>query len=134
MTNSGEKRKYVRLKANHLTRHIKFQIPGMDIYPTNNAESKDISAGGILFTSSHAYLVGDVVRMELHIPGWEKYAAQSSEEGRQESKLPVLVLAKVVRVEALGSGKFDIGVAFVGIDDGQQHALSKYITQHYLKT
>ncbi len=130
MSNPSEKRKFIRLRANHLTRHIKFKLPGVDLYPNNEAVSKDISAGGVLFLSDRAYEMGDILRMELHIPGWEKYKNEFFKLDRPTKTLPVLVLVKVVRVEALGNGKFDIGVSFVGIDDGHQEALSKYIAHH----
>lgn len=129
MTNPSEKRKFIRIKASHLTRHIKFRLPGVDLFPDKESASKDISAGGVLFTSDHAYTVGDILRMELHIPGWEKFKTEFYKADRTAKSLPVLVLVKVVRVQAISGGKFDIGVSFVGIDDGHQQALSKYIAQ-----
>lgn len=41
---------------------------------------------------------------------------------------PLIVLASVVRVEALpDENRFDIGVCFSAIDDGHQWALMKYV-------
>ena len=40
-----------------------------------------------------------------------------------------MVLATVVRVEIVGLGKYDIGAAFVGIDQGHQWALIKYVKE-----
>lgn len=133
MTNPSEKRKFIRLKANYLARHIKFKLPGKDLFPTGVAESKDISAGGVLFSSDHAYQVGDIIRMELHITGWENFKSIPAMQQQNIKKLPVLVLGKVMRVEEVDSKNFDIGVAFVGIDDVQQQALLKFIS-HHMKT
>ena len=132
MTNPSEKRKFVRLKVNHLTRHIKFKLPGIDIYPNKDAESKDLSAGGLLFTTEYAYRLGDILRMEVHLPGWEKYKSDFFKTGSSTKGMPILVLVKVVRVQVLKDGNFDIGVSFVGIDEEHQLALIKYV-EHQLK-
>lgn len=38
-----------------------------------------------------------------------------------------MTLGKVVRVEDVGVGSFDIGVAFVALDSGHKLALKKYL-------
>jgi hypothetical protein len=42
---------------------------------------------------------------------------------------PVIVLVRVIRVFLKGAGAYEIGANFVGIDDGHQMALAKYIKQ-----
>lgn len=125
-----ERRQFIRLRLRKPLKHMRFSLIGFDIQQAVLAETKDFSAGGVLFESKVPYVIGDIVRMEIEIPGWEKYKTEFYKSDHPSKSDPVVVLAKVVRVEILSANHFDIGVSFVGIDDGHQMALVKYIQQH----
>ena len=125
MATTSERRKYLRVKKNSSLKHVKFHLgeAGSDTF---QSLSKDLSAGGILFESNILYAIGDVVRLEIAVPGWEKFKPEFYKPHISKSE-PVVVLVKVMRIERVGYGKYNIGAMFVGIDDGHQMALASYI-------
>jgi len=127
MTISPEKRKFTRMRISRSVKHVKFHL-GSTSPSLLNALSKDLSAGGVLFESEIKYDTGDIVRMEIDLPGWEKYKPEFYKLHLSKSD-PVITLVKVTRVKPLGGGIYEIGASFVGIDDGHQMALAKYIKQ-----
>jgi c-di-GMP-binding flagellar brake protein YcgR len=128
--NNSERRKYVRIKANRPIKHTRFALFAKDLVQDFEAMSKDISAGGVLFESQTLYAPGDLVRMEIDIPGWEKYKTEFIKPGKLSQSLPVSVLAKVIQAEIKAHGLYEIRAAFVGIDEDHQKALSKFLVNY----
>jgi len=125
-----ERRKYIRLANDSVLWCRKYSLMGTSESEIEAVASKvkDISAGGALFETRENYTLGDLVKLEIDIPGWEKYKAEFFKGDHVTRNEPVVILAKVVRVEIIHSGElYDIGVVFAGIDDGHQWALLKYI-------
>jgi hypothetical protein len=123
-----ERRKYVRVDEEDLVVCEPYDIHtfGGSGSTRLSAFTKNLSEGGILFESDTIFDIGMVLRLEIDIPGWEEFKPESkgsASSGRQ----PLIVLAKVVRVEDLGGGFFDIGVAFTAVDSDHQVALRKYL-------
>jgi hypothetical protein len=127
MASASERRKFIRIKKSNALKHVKFQLSG-GAGDALQSLSKDLSAGGILFESAVLYAIGDILRLEINVPGWEKFKPEFYKPGLTKSE-PLIVLVKVMRVERVGAGKHDIGCMFVGIDDGHQMALAKYLKQ-----
>ena len=124
-----EKRKYLRIKTTKHIKHTLFSLLGASLSSAPESTSRDLSAGGIMFESKNSYSVGDIIRLEAQIPGWEKYKPEFIKPGQLSRSEPVIALAKVVRVKIVSVGKYEISVQFVGIDDGHQMGLAKYIKQ-----
>ena len=128
-----EHRKYVRIPRQYIIRCAPFTAKDF-LAPTqeNIAEGllKDISCGGILFESKVKYDIGTLLRIELALPGWEKFKTEFFKEDSTPHADPLTVLAHVVRLEALENGMFDIGACFSAIDEGDRWALFKYIQRH----
>ena len=127
MTTLPEKRKFTRLKTSSPIMYVTFQL-GDNSSLGLRSMSKDLSAGGILFESAQFYDVGDIVRLEIDLPGWEKYKPEFYKPHLSKSE-PVIVLVKVRRIFLRGGGAYEIGASFVGIDDGHQMALTRYIKE-----
>lgn len=131
MTNpqKRERRRYVRLDQRHILRHEKYVFSSSpDERSIREGVLKNYSAGGALFESKIKYAIGDVVRLEITIPGWEMYKNEFYRKDKIPHVEPVVVLASVVRVEVFGHvGLYEVGVEFVGIDDGDRWALMKKI-------
>jgi PilZ domain len=122
-----ENRLYVRIKQNAILTCEKYVFPpGTDT--TLQASAKNVSSGGLLFESPVVYAIGDTLRIELSLPGWEKCKVEFYKGGDSYSK-PLLALASVVRVEALENGRFEIGAKFCALDAGDQMALDKYLNE-----
>lgn len=129
MASPNERRKDFRLKTTKSLTHVKFSFYSGDIF-SGEAVTKDLSAGGLLFESTHLYPIGDVIRIEMKLPGWDKYREQLIKPGAPSSPELLITLAEVVRSEIVRAGFYEIGVAFVGIDEAHQRALKKYIQEH----
>jgi len=129
MPDSGgkERRKYVRINARHIIKCEIYSIPRSPAENLVSAHSKNLSAGGMLFESGRSFDSGEILRLELDIPGWEKYKAQFYKPDQTIVSKSLLVIGKVAHVAALADGRFDVGVDFIGLDDGHRWALAKYI-------
>jgi hypothetical protein len=89
---------------------------------------KNYSPGGALFESKTPYSLGDILKLEITIPGWQRYKNEFYREDRTSRPEPVVILACVLRVEVLVPDQlYEIGVQFVGIDEGDRWALVKQI-------
>lgn len=128
-SNSNERRRYVRLERQHLLRYEKyaFQLTeGQEVF--EEGMLKNYSLGGALFESRIKYQIGDILKLEITIPGWQRYKNEFYREDRTSRVEPIVVLTYVVRVEAMIPNEiYDIGVQFVGIDEGDRWTLMKQI-------
>ena len=124
-----ERRHYIRLGQQHMLRYERyvFQAPEEEeIFEEGRV--KNYSLGGALFESKTEYHIGDILKMEITIPGWEKYKNEFYREDKISRLEPVTILASVIRVEVLIPDQlYEIGVQFVGIDEGDRWALMKQI-------
>ena len=127
-----ERRKYVRISEEDLIVCDPFgagafqqQQSGEKLY----AFTKNLGEGGILFESDIFFEMGSMLKLEIDIPGWEKYKSELCKGETMPGSKPFVVLGKVVRVEDIGGGRYDIGVVFIAVDGGQKLALHKYVEQ-----
>lgn len=124
-----DRRKYVRLDQKHMLRHEKYVFQGCDEeIMFEESAIKNYSLGGALFESRIKYDIGDTLKLEISIPGWEKFKNEFYREDKISRAEPVVILASVIRIEAIALEDFyEIGVQFVGIDEGDRWALMKQI-------
>ena len=120
-----ERRRYFRLGGKYLIRHERFTIPrGTEV---REDTARNISVNGLLFASKTLYDLGTVLRLELLVQGINKFKTEFYKSERLSNTAPFVILGKVVRVESVVDGGFDIGVNLVGLDYVYQRALAKYI-------
>ena len=122
-----ERRKYIRIDTKKFVKHTKFKLFAKDAEKLAESLTKNLSAGGILFQSDTLYLPGDLIRMEIDIPGWEKYKNEFKKSALTHKSEPVIVLAKVIRVEIKSPQRYEIRAAFAGIDEDHQKALAVFL-------
>jgi len=126
--NPQERRKYIRVCSGNMLTHEKYTLKEHDELRAVEGILKDYSAGGVLFESKDKYNVGDLLKLEISIPGWEQFKNEFYKEGRPTLSEPVVVLAVVVRLEnVIVDQLYDVGVCFVSIDEGHRWALIKQI-------
>ncbi len=107
-----EKRHYLRIG---ISEEVQVQSVTENLDPKElNAQGKNVSSSGILFESPIALKIGSQVQIALSIKGQEE---------------PLTVTAKVARVESFDS-YFDIGVAFLDMNDAGESEFSKTLLQH----
>lgn len=124
-----ERRKFTRVVEEDLLICEPFDAVafGGDIKRRAHVFTKSLSEGGILFESSEIFEIGALLKLQLDIPGWEKYKVEFYKGDAPSTRDLLVALARVVRVEDLGGGNYDIGVAFVALDTGHRAALKKYL-------
>jgi len=126
-----ERRKYKRIEKECIVNFGEFSASGLGIAGADakiESITKDLSAGGILFASKRSYEIGSILKFELAIPGWEKFKAEFIKPDSVTRSKPLVAVVSVVRVEVIKPGSlYEIGGCFVGIDDGHQWALVKYV-------
>jgi len=126
-----DKRKFIRIAEDHVLCHEKYHFRVQAEKESVEGVVKNYSAGGALFESKIKYDIGDLLKLDITIPGWEKYKNEFYKNDKLFVEAPVVVLVNVVRVEAIVPDElYDIGVSFVGIDNGDQWALMKQIKEH----
>jgi diguanylate cyclase (GGDEF)-like protein len=86
-----EKRRYLRVKIDQPVLAKELDFNNSEIF---TGTSKDICIGGILFENNVSFPLGALIKVKVPV-----------NEGA-----PVMLIGTVVRVEAFGNGKFDIGM------------------------
>ena len=90
--------------------------------------TKNMSAGGILFSIHKKYEIGVSLKLSLNVSEWDKYRTNVSKSKKISYKEPLDIVAKVVRVDPSGEeGKYNVAVEFTGMDEEHRSALSKFI-------
>lgn len=133
-TSSGrERRRYIRIESTEVLDCQMFNSNALldgGAGERIRAVAKNISAGGVLFESHIKYDIGNLLKLDIDLPGWEKFKAEFYKYDEVTHTEPLVILATVVRVEVLKPEKlYDIGVCFSAIDEGHRWALLKYITR-----
>lgn len=124
-----ERRKYFRLfEENVLTCEL-FSAAAFGSAKLNQVHTftKSLSEGGILFESDVIFNIGAVLKLQIALPGWEKFKPEFYKSEGATSRKPLVVLGRVVRVEEVGPKRYDIGVLFGAVDSGHKLALKKYL-------
>lgn len=128
LLDKSERRRYIRIPVSCIVKFEEFSIDKDNLATADEVDVKDLSAGGILIETEKKYELGDVLRVELRVPGWEKFKPEFLKPGTERKENSAIVaLASVVRIEALSSGIYEIGVRLTGIDDGHRLALERFI-------
>lgn len=124
-----ERRRYVRIPDKDLLSREPFSLKGFDEkgFYKKYASTRDMSEGGVLFTSDICFAIGTFLKLEIDVPGWEELKVGFYQEKDLLLHEPFTVIGKVVRVELVGRERYDVGISFVAVDSGHQAALKKYI-------
>lgn len=86
----------------------------------------DISGGGLLLLSPREVALETLLKLEVRVPGWGKH--QNHFGPAHEADLrPLVAVGKVVRVEHLENGEYELGVKFLNVYPDDQAALLKFI-------
>ena len=128
--NAGpERRKFLRIQEEDVLVCEPFDAAKLGGVSGRRAHvlTKDLSEGGLLFESGESFAIGALLKLQVDIPGWEKFKVGFRNIDEPSGRHPLVVLGKVVRVEDVGGGNFDIGVAFMALDSGHKLALKKYL-------
>jgi len=123
---SSERRQYQRIPmgATVAFQEISFQKTPVQA----NSVYKDVSGGGLLLNSPRAIPLATLLKLEIRVPGWGKhqhdqhFASLSDSEAR-----PLVAVGEVVRVEALDSGMYELGIKFLNVHSDDWASLLKFI-------
>jgi len=107
---SQNKRRYLRIDffENIHVRQVGFNKNAGEL----TARSKNISKSGILFERRERFEIGAKVQLMIPVP---------------ENADAIVVLGRVVRVEMLPGGSYDIGVSFLELDQAAKTELANYV-------
>ncbi|MDD4003942.1 MAG: PilZ domain-containing protein [Elusimicrobiaceae bacterium] len=124
-----EKRQFKRVESRYILncRKIEENTCGVD------AITKDISAAGILFEAPSAYEPGDILHIEMTLPGWELFRGGKAAEDEGLPEDVHSVLATVVRALKHSDGFYEVAVCFNELDDTDKRLLADYFSDRYAK-
>ncbi|MEW5693139.1 MAG: PilZ domain-containing protein [Candidatus Hydrogenedentota bacterium] len=107
-----ERRKYYRLDSNVLSW---YELPHDETIPIREVlgrVTKNIGGGGLLVEMDQPITISSELKMDLKLPGVKK---------------TIKTIVRVVRVEELYSGKYDIGFTFRKIKEQDRKKILKYV-------
>ena len=131
---SRDKRKYIRLETNTILGHKKYNLKTGDQNSFEQSMMRNVSAEGALFRTQVKFALGDFIRMEINLRGWDKFKAEFLNPDESPGSESIAVLGKVVRVEAVDSDNYDVGVCFVAYDEKTKRTMIKYIKRESVLT
>lgn len=86
----------------------------------------DISAGGLLLSSTKELTLGTILKLEMRVPGWGRHQNHFGPPQDQDNR-PLVAVGQVVRIETLDAGDYEIGIKFLNVYPDDQEALKKFI-------
>lgn len=109
---SRDKRRYLRIDYR---KTLQIKELGFEASAIEAGTGKNICLGGLLFETDKAYRIGNKLQLILPL-----------------NKEQLLLIGTVVRVEAFGTDRFDIGLAlsFQEMDKLARKEISRYLTTH----
>ncbi|MCA9400444.1 MAG: PilZ domain-containing protein [Candidatus Omnitrophica bacterium] len=130
-----ERRKFVRIPQNYILRFAPLNpedFTGSGLEQQILGVVKNLSVGGALFESRVPLSTGTLLKVEIELPGWEKFKSEFYKNDKTTQSSPLVALATVVRVEVIvPNDKFDIGVVFSAVDQGHKWALMQYVESYF---
>ncbi|GEM_PF-3278243 len=115
MTDYKEKRRYKRID---LSGYIRIKPININENASElKGKFKNISEGGILFESISFIEKGTLLKIELTIPENKAFAARYKEFANVVGKKS-LILGKVVRTTKINNDKWNLGIQFVNMYEG----------------
>ena len=124
--NQGEFRQFPRLPKEVQVEVSELTYP-LPTEPGEVVQSKDISAVGICFISSTLFKPGTILKVNIHLAGWQRHKKNLSVllDDAALTK-PLSVIAEVVWSKKSGTGKGnEIGIKFRDITDDDFQAIKK---------
>jgi hypothetical protein len=89
---------------------------GAKLFPEYRSSTKNISAGGLLFSAKEAVPMTVVLELKIDLP----------------EELPITCLAKVVRVQELETEhSYDIAVCFLDLSGADRSRLNKFVIEKF---
>jgi hypothetical protein len=122
---SIERRRYFRLPRSSLVTHKVMEF-SVDPSAPEAGRIRDLSVSGVRFESETKYVPGNLLKLELDLPGWEREKIDFFRSDPGEALKPLVVLAEVRWVKPV-SDRYEVGAHFVNIDEWHGKALLKYL-------
>lgn len=121
-----ERRQFERLKRTDVIQIKEFTFPDRGQYEP--ARIKDISGGGLQIETKRFISEKTLLKVEIKFSGWQRYSRSFLKHFGEPAAQPLVVLAEVVRCNAVIIGaRYDVALVFSGIDERQRQALVKFI-------
>ncbi len=120
-----ERRRYFRLPRRSLVRHKRLEF-SPEPSRAEAGRMRDLSLSGVRFDAEGTYAIGDLLRLELDLPGWEKERIDFYRD--EEAVKPLVVLAEVRWVKPV-QDRFEVGALFVNVDRWHWKALDRYLSK-----
>lgn len=96
--------------------------------PGERCVCKNISGGGICFTTTSPCKPKTLLSLKLHITGWQSYKKPFSRVLDISSEEPLTAIGEAVWCRRLADGSaYDVGIKFVNIYEDDYKALMKYL-------
>ena len=96
--------------------------------PVAKGRGKNISGGGICFSSFSSYQPGSKLNLKMEIKGWQNYKKKFSMIFNGVTKTPLSVIAEVIWCTIVPDrSEYEIGVKFLDVYEDDYQAFLRYL-------
>lgn len=121
-------RKSVRYRIQHKLRYSRYRIDGAADFI--EGETKDMSQAGLAFQSRLGFAEGDLILIEVNLPGWQRERTGFMRPLELTNGVPFRFIGRVRWCHMTGT-RFSVGVSFESIDHDHQRAVGKYLSKRF---
>ena len=121
-----ERRRFIRIPADYkvVAARILFCAKGdKEAW----GELKNISCGGILFTTDLRCCARDKLKVVIHLPAWEQSPTEAGGQQQQPQFATVTAICRVLRAHETSSGRFELAARFEDVYKEDMAALVQFI-------
>lgn len=125
---NSDRRRYERLERRDEIQVKEYAFPERGHYQA--ARIVDISGGGLQIETQQHFPEKTQLKIEINFTGWQRHTPGFLKYFGDAARRPLVVLAEVVRCSSVVPGrKYEVAVAFSGIDENHRRALIKFVRE-----
>lgn len=124
-----ERRKFIRIDKDSLIEFKEFEYPvkGKDYL---FSKLKNIGGSGLLLKSKKKYKIGTLLHLKIVLTSQEKDKPEIGKEYETSVSHPLSIIGKVVRIEEIEKGSYNIGIMFANFYENDAAALADFINNN----
>ncbi len=116
-------RKHRRIKRNLEIHYSPLNWVSLFLRSKRVGKAINLSAGGILIETNDEFQVGELIKLDILLPEWEKAKKEYSEIHHRDTSKSIKIIGKAVHVRRVTPKKHRLGVEYELIDKDQQSTL-----------
>lgn len=122
-----ERRGYKRVHTSEIVNCKKYGMTTLTEERKATGVMRNIGAGGLLIQTQTRFDIGDVLKLQIKLPGWQRFDYSFYKADALSYPQQFVALGTVVRSTSFSLGRYDVAICLTGVDPGHQWALQEYV-------